>query len=196
MQKICRLFFSLFAGVLLISTFNICAADTPSVIEYEDVDAASYSCRDIKGTSATEVIFVKYVTKAGQSEYWVRIHCIPSGWKLLPYMSVNADGKVWDLIAIKNPDEKYIWAGKTLFSDNTIATFYAGSMRYFILSEEQVRALSVAKDSYLITNLNHGINRKFYIRKNIKEKLKTMLEFTYADFEKEWTPKDFKNEGP
>ncbi len=56
-----------------------------------------------------EVTFTKYVTESGSIEYWLRLWNTKINRKIYPVIRFYIDDIKMELLAVNNPDDKYIY---------------------------------------------------------------------------------------
>ena len=175
----------IFLCVISIFTSSLALAVRVS-FEPEAPEAVSYNCMATEKPSL-EVTFTKYVTKDGKCEYWMRLWNTKINRKIYPIIRFYIDDVMHELVAINNPDDKYIFSAQSLYDPSFVRYI---PPRFFTIHESDMNKILNSENVYFDFDCVTSVNNRVHIEKDFLEKMREMFQLTYEDFYKYWTPVD------
>ena len=134
-----------------------------------------------------EVTFTKYVTESGSIEYWLRLWNTKINRKIYPVIRFYIDDIKMELLAVNNPDDKYIYTAQALYDPGFVRYI---PPRFFVISEDTMNKILKSNNVYFDFDCATSINNRVYIESDFLDKMREMFKLTYTDFDNQWKPVD------
>lgn len=134
-----------------------------------------------------EVTFTKYVTESGSIEYWLRLWNTKINRKIYPVIRFYIDDIKMELLAVNNPDDKYIYSEQALYDPGFVRYI---PPRFFVISEDTMNKILKSNNVYFDFDCATSTNNRVYIESDFLDKMREMFKLTYTDFDNQWKPVD------
>lgn len=146
--------------------------------------------KPIWGGARLQYGFTKY-TNGISTEYWFRLDKNKDEDKLLPHATLIIDDISYSIIAVKDPDIKYVESGLSLI-DVAIGAhvMQQGVIRYFPLSSDLIAKIKSAKKIRLKFDTVSRINRTVTIPSDLLEAMQTTIDTPFEEIKMQWQPKN------
>lgn len=146
--------------------------------------------KPIWGGARLQYGFTKY-TNGISTEYWFRLDKNKDEDKLLPHATLIIDDISYSIIAVKDPDIKYVESGLSLIDVATGAhVMQQGVIRYFPLSSDLIAKIKSAKKIRLKFDTVSRINRTVTIPSDLLEAMQTTIDTPFEEIKMQWQPKN------
>lgn len=175
-------------SIFILLMISSCFAHVRTAYEPEWDNAYSLSVQSIRANLG--LCFVKYSTPT-EDMYWFRMDKRKDEDKILPYATFIIDGIEYPVVALKNPDYRYLEAGQTLIDTSSLNNVVQHSnFRYFNLNKEIIQKLSTANEVKLKFDCVSRINRTTTIPDDLVLAVKEQIKMPYEDIKANWKPID------
>lgn len=157
------------------------------VCEPEDNDAVSYSVF-FYGATQLETMYIKLAPSNHQDEYWLRMSEIAMRDKVLNKITIDIDGKTYDLTGTQPDFDADTVASVTYVGPRDMRT----NVRFFRLSPEIVQGMKTAKSVKIRYSTYKILNQIAPLKSSHLENINKAFSLEYEQYPEYWKPRDEK----
>ncbi len=155
------------------------------ICEPEDHDAVSYNVF-FYGATQLETMFIKLAPSNHQDEYWLRMSELSPRDKVLNAISIDIDGKKYDLISTTPDFDADTVASVTYVGEPAMRT----NIRFFKLSPEIVQGFKTAKSVKIRYSTYKILNQIAPLKTSHLENINKAFSLEYEQYPEYWKPRD------
>lgn len=170
---------------LLLAFFISPVSAIEFVCEPEDNNAVSYNVF-FYGATQLETMFIKLAPSNHQNEYWLRMSELSMRDKVLNQITIDIDGKTYDLTSTTPDFDADTVASVTYVGEPAMRT----NIRFFRLSPEIVQGMRAAKSVKIRYSTYKILNQIAPLKPSHLENINKAFALEYEQYPEYWKPRD------